>query len=233
MNDCLTSRTEEALGQETLSKIRDLRVCILGCGAVGTLMAEMLARTGAEDFTLVDGDKIEESNLNRTFSFLSDDVGKKKVEVLKERLKQIHPSIKVDAISKHLNIASSEGDEIIYAISNSNCVIIAMDDNPPRRFAEEQCDKHGCPSYMSIGLVFKKNNTYSYECAWKPITPENSEYEDGDGYENGSYISALMEATAVGFQMLLSHIHPDGKEQQRVLRTFANFDANPTKEQYS
>ena len=233
MNECLTSRTEKALGQKTLSQIRDLRICILGCGAVGSLMAEMLARTGAKDFTLVDGDEIKPSNLNRTFSFLPDDEDKRKVEVLKERLEQIHTDMKVDVIGVHLSVEPLEDDEIIRAISNSNCVIIAMDDNPSRRFAEKKCREYSCPFFMSIGLFFEKNNVYSYECAWHPRTPEDSGYEYGDGYGNGSYISALMEATAVGFQMLLSHIHPNGNKQQRVFRTFTDFDAKPTKEEYS
>ena len=233
MTECLTSRTEQVLGQETLSKIRDLRICILGCGAVGTLMAEMLARTGAKNFALIDVDDIKESNLNRTFSFLSDDIDKKKVDVLKERLEQIHTDIKVNAFGRHLQMGLQEDDEIINAISNSNCVIIAMDDNPPRRFAEELCRKYRCLYFMSIGLFFEENNKYSYECTWKPETPEDSKFDNYDAYGVGSYISPLMEAVSVGFQMLLSHLHPDGKKQRHVLRIFDNFDASPTEEECS
>ncbi len=227
MGDSLTLRTEEALSINFLKKLRTLQFCMLGCGAVGTLFAEMLARTGAMNFILIDGDKVEESNLNRTFSFVQSDVSENKAAVLKARLLSINPDITVKAIEDHFkpHIETNDGK---HAVENACCVIIAMDERSSRQSAENICRANYCKLFMSISVFFGENNEYFYECAWMPETPSDSKH---DGYGKGSYISPLMEATSVGFQMLLSHLHNNGCKKRHVLRSFKKFDTDPIPEQ--
>ncbi len=74
-------------------------VTILGCGAVGSWIAVQLAHSGLQNITLIDGDLVEESNLNRSV-FLGSDVGVPKVQALASALHRISPSIQVRAIQK-------------------------------------------------------------------------------------------------------------------------------------
>lgn len=70
-------------------------VGIAGCGGLGSNAAVALVRTGIGRLVLVDFDKVEESNLNRQYFFLSD-IGKNKVDALKAHLLNINPDLEVD-----------------------------------------------------------------------------------------------------------------------------------------
>ncbi|MBQ1330010.1 MAG: ThiF family adenylyltransferase, partial [Mogibacterium sp.] len=59
------SRTVKMTGREGLAKLREARVLILGVGGVGSYAAEAIARAGVGHITLMDGDTVQPSNLNR------------------------------------------------------------------------------------------------------------------------------------------------------------------------
>ena len=227
--DDLTSRTESIFGDALITNLRDTQFCILGCGAVGTIFAEMLVRSGAENLSIIDGDEVNVSNLNRSFSFLETDKKKKKVDVLKSRLQGINPVVKIKTYSTHLYLADDISKERVENIANANYVIIAMDCNAARRHAEKLCREFNCKR-MSIGLHFGRGE-YSFEVVWDSNTPKNSKYENDEGYGEGSYIAPLMEACATGFHMLLSHMHENGCKQKRVFKTIPYFSATPKKEE--
>ena len=83
-------------------------VVIIGIGGGGGVVAELLARTGIGHIVLVDGDKFEESNLNRQIFATQDTIGISKVEAAKKRLLSINPYINVEIyptfLSKDNNI---------------------------------------------------------------------------------------------------------------------------------
>ena len=78
------SRFEPLLGSENLKKIEDARIAVFGLGGVGSYTAEALARSGVAQnggqLILIDGDKIEESNINRQLYALYSTIGKAKTE---------------------------------------------------------------------------------------------------------------------------------------------------------
>jgi sulfur carrier protein ThiS adenylyltransferase len=74
---------------------------IAGAGGLGSNVAMMLVRAGAENLTIIDFDKIEEANINRQFYF-RDQVGKIKVEALQENLIRINPDIKLSIKQKKI-----------------------------------------------------------------------------------------------------------------------------------
>lgn len=98
MSNDLTKKTFPALGEKLMLEFQQRRFCIVGCGGTGALFAEMLVRTGAQKITLIDGDEVNISNLNRVISFVREDADKHKVEVLKSRLECINPDIEVTSI---------------------------------------------------------------------------------------------------------------------------------------
>lgn len=78
-------------------KIKDFRVLLAGAG-IGSNIAETLLRIGFEILTLVDGDVVEASNLNRQ-NYTEDDLEQHKVEALKRRLLSINPQVRISTIN--------------------------------------------------------------------------------------------------------------------------------------
>ncbi len=91
------SRTEMLLGPDGLARLRDARVLVAGLGAVGSYAVEGLARAGVGRLRLADFDVVQASNINRQLYALESTVGRPKVEVAAERVRDIHPSCEVDA----------------------------------------------------------------------------------------------------------------------------------------
>lgn len=87
------SRNMGLLTGEEQTQIDEKTLLVAGCG-VGSLIAISAARLGFEKFVLVDGDKVELSNINRQ-GYSSKDVGKFKVNALASRLRQINPHIEI------------------------------------------------------------------------------------------------------------------------------------------
>ena len=90
-------RTARMLGEEAVEKLNNARIALFGLGGVGGHAAEALARAGVGHLTLVDGDTVSESNMNRQLFAVQSTVGLAKTEAAKRRLSDINPSIKIDA----------------------------------------------------------------------------------------------------------------------------------------
>jgi len=90
-------------GAEVLQHIRNLHICIVGLGGVGSWAAEALARSGVGRLTLVDGDTISNSNINRQLHALETTIGQSKVWVMCERIKQINSECKVQVIEQFID----------------------------------------------------------------------------------------------------------------------------------
>ena len=88
------ARLELLVGEKIL-KIKNLKVLIIGVGGVGGYAAESLARCGVSSITIVDYDRIDITNINRQIIALHSTIGKKKVDVLSTRIKDINPNCQV------------------------------------------------------------------------------------------------------------------------------------------
>ena len=85
----------EQFGKDHLEKVQSVRIGIAGAGGLGSNCAFNLVRCGFRKFKIADFDSVEYSNLNRQFYFL-DQVGRKKVEALKENLLRINPDAEIE-----------------------------------------------------------------------------------------------------------------------------------------
>ena len=85
------------LGPGGLARLRDARVLVAGLGAVGSYAVEGLARAGVGHLRLADFDIVQPSNINRQLYALESTVGRPKVEVAVERVRDINPACEVDA----------------------------------------------------------------------------------------------------------------------------------------
>lgn len=104
----LHARTEILLGQETTEKLRQYHVLVAGIGGVGGYAAENLARAGIGELTLLDKDVVSPSNINRQIVALQSSVGQKKTAIMKARIADIDPSIKVNVIDDFMSVETAE-----------------------------------------------------------------------------------------------------------------------------
>ena len=101
-------RTEMLIGKEALEKLFQTRVAVFGVGGVGGYVVEALARAGIGALDLIDHDSVGESNLNRQILATYDTIGRRKVEVAKERVLSINPDCKVTAMPVFVLTADAE-----------------------------------------------------------------------------------------------------------------------------
>lgn len=90
------SRTELLLGNDAMAILKKSTVAIFGIGGVGSFVVEALARSGVGKFVLVDDDKVCLTNINRQLIATRKTIGRKKVEVMKERILDINPKAEVE-----------------------------------------------------------------------------------------------------------------------------------------
>ena len=106
---------------ELRGRLAASRVAIIGCGGLGSNVAAMLVRCGVKNLTLVDSDRVEESNLNRQL-FFRDQIGMLKTEALAVTLRRIEPDLELDMAP----IRVTE-DDLVDVVRGADVVIEAVD----------------------------------------------------------------------------------------------------------
>lgn len=104
---------ERLYGESAFEAIASAHVCVVGLGGVGSWCAEALARSAVGTLTLVDGDTVAESNINRQLPALTETVGQAKAQVLAERFANINPEASFNPVVRFLE--PNNLDEIIPA----------------------------------------------------------------------------------------------------------------------
>lgn len=125
-------RTQLLLGEEGLNKLHNSKVMIIGLGAVGGYALEALARAGIGHLVLVDFDTFDLTNINRQILATTSSVGRKKIDVAKERVLDINPACMVETKDLFVNaetlpqLLSEPIDFVIDAIDalNPKCCLI-------------------------------------------------------------------------------------------------------------
>lgn len=114
-------------GAEELQKIQQAHICVVGIGGVGSWVVEALARSGMRRLTLIDGDDVSRSNVNRQCHTLESTIGKMKVEVMKQRVLDINPECAVQTVGQHLH--ADNIFELLLADKSQpfDCVVDAID----------------------------------------------------------------------------------------------------------
>jgi len=88
-------RTQLLIGEEKIKELSERNVLVLGLGGVGSFAAEFLARSGVGKMTIVDGDVVDITNINRQLVALHSTVGKSKAEIMSQRIRDINPEIQL------------------------------------------------------------------------------------------------------------------------------------------
>lgn len=151
-------RTEMLLGQEKVQALAGKRVIVFGIGGVGGYVCEALARTGVGQIDLVDNDTVSLSNINRQIIALHSTVGRAKVDVMKERIGDINPQIKVNAFNV---LFTPEGSDM-FDFSAYDYVVDAIDMVSAKIELVLCAQRAGTPIIASMGTGNKLN-----PCAFK------------------------------------------------------------------
>lgn len=98
-----TERAELLFKKEGLEKLKNSNVLIVGMGGVGSFAAEFIARAGVGKMTIVDGDTVDITNVNRQLPALHSTVGQPKVKIVGDRLMDINPELQLTRIQEFLS----------------------------------------------------------------------------------------------------------------------------------
>ena len=142
------ARNELYWGKKAQEKLEKANVAIFGLGGVGSFAAETLARSGIGKFTVVDFDKVSQSNINRQLIATQKTIGISKAQLIKGRILEINPKAVVGAIddfytSDMNNIFKENFDYVIDAIDSFNFKIELI----------EYCQKNDIPIITSMGAA--------------------------------------------------------------------------------
>lgn len=119
-----TERAELLFKAEGLEKLRNSHVLVVGLGGVGSFSAEFLARAGLGKMTIVDGDIVDITNINRQLPALHSTIGQPKVKIVGDRLMDINPELKLTRIEEFLSperafeLVSDEFDYVLDCIDS-------------------------------------------------------------------------------------------------------------------
>ena len=138
-------------GPERLAKIQSIKVGIAGAGGLGSNCAVNLARLGFKKMVIVDYDRVEAANLNRQYYFF-DQIGKPKVEALRENLLRINPGLELAAIQ-----AKIDGANAREFFQDCQVVVEAFDKAEYKRVLVEQWLGTGVLVVAASGLAGWEN----------------------------------------------------------------------------
>lgn len=197
------------IGKDAVEKLNNSRVAVFGVGGVGGYVVEALSRAGVGNIDIIDNDTISVSNLNRQIIALNSTVGKNKVDVLKARLLDINPNLKVETykcfFTRNTEFDFSKYDYVVDAIDtvvgklelitrakSANVPIICSmgtgNKMNPTMFEVADISKTSvCPLAKVIRQELKKRRikkvkvVYSKEIPLKPIVSEDMDVETKGG----------------------------------------------------
>lgn len=195
-------RVELALGRKVLEKIASTKVALFGVGGVGSWCADALIRTGIMNLTIVDPDKICESNINRQLMATSETVSQFKVNALEAHLTEVNPLVRVNAMQISYNEQSAsefdlnEYDYVVDAIDgvkDKSLLIInacksktvffssmgaALKLDPSKVKVAEFWEVNGCPLARALRSRFKKEKVFpsrKFKCVYGGECISNNE----------------------------------------------------------
>jgi len=148
-------RTKRLLGADAMKNLANAHVAVFGIGGVGGHAVEALVRSGIGEITIVDSDEVAESNINRQLIATTKTVGRKKVDVMEERLLEINPAVKVHKYCCFF-LPETKAD---FAFDSYDYVLDAVDTVTAKLALVEVCQEYAVPIISSMGAGNKLDPT--------------------------------------------------------------------------
>ena len=202
-------RTAMLLGEEGVKRLCDAHVAVFGIGGVGGYAVEALARAGVGRLTLVDADKVSESNINRQIVALHSTVGQYKAEAARDRIADISPEATVICRNTYFSAENagdfdfSEYDYVIDAIDSlaSKIELIAIATEvgvpiisamgagnklDPTRFEVSDISKtQVCPLARAVRTALRKRGINHLKVVYSRELPSESSAEPEQNVQSG------------------------------------------------
>ena len=151
-------REELLIGEDSLKKLQQKHVAVFGLGGVGSYVVEGLVRAGIGKFTLIDFDKVDVSNINRQIIATTKTVGRYKVDVEEERIKEINPDAKVITYKEFVG-NQNENVELFQQLKNVDYIVDAIDTVAAKIRIIEFANKNNINIISALGTGNKLNPT--------------------------------------------------------------------------
>ncbi|MBW2291479.1 MAG: molybdopterin-synthase adenylyltransferase MoeB, partial [Deltaproteobacteria bacterium] len=161
------------MGLEGQQKLLESKVLLIGAGGLGCPLALYLAAAGVGRLGLVDDDVVDASNLQRQVLYQTQDIGRFKVEVAKERIRGLNPDVEVEVFRERLTSENALG-----IFEDYDVIVDGTDNFPTRYLSNDACVLLGKPNvYGSIfrfegqASVFDARTGPCYRCLFPEPPP--------------------------------------------------------------
>lgn len=155
MENKFTARTSLIIGEDGIEKLKNSHILVVGVGGVGSFCVEALVRCGVGNITIVDYSEVELTDFNRQLPGLNSNLGKDKVDVVKERLVDINKDLNIISIKATFNEENSK--DILN--KQYDYVVDAIDMVSSKIHLIEECTKKEIPIISSMGMGNKLDPT--------------------------------------------------------------------------
>lgn len=186
-------------GIEGQEKLKQAKVAIVGGGGLGCPAIPYLVGVGVGKISIIDGDKVSETNLHRQTLFSVDDIGKFKSEVIRKKLSKHNPNVQIFSINEYLKPENS-----ISILQGHDLVLDCTDNYPTRYLINDSCVLLNIPViYGAIHRfegqisVFNYKNGPTYRCVFTDYPSSSSQQNCSEAGVLGVLpgIIGLMQAT--------------------------------------
>ena len=137
---------QKEFSEENIKKLSKIEIGIVGVGGIGCPLSQYLINSGVKSLFLMDGDKIEISNLNRQILFNYDDIGKRKVNIAKKKLLLTNPNCTIKVIDKNIN------KENLNLLSNCSIIVDTTDDWQISKLLNKYCINN-CITFLYSSVI--------------------------------------------------------------------------------
>lgn len=145
--DEIFSRQKDFILPEQQDALAGMSLALVGCGGLGCILAESLARVGVGGLTLIDDDMVDTSNLNRWQGGIPEEVGQLKAEALGRRLHRMFPKLRLHVLAKSLFDPAVET-----AVATSDAIVAGLDNDEARYFLNRAAVQYSLP-YFDAGVA--------------------------------------------------------------------------------
>ena len=133
-------RNHDAISEADQATLAIDRVLVVGCGGLGGMVIECLARIGVGHLRVVDGDLFEATNLNRQLLSSSMNLGRPKTLAAKQRVMAVNPLVEVDAVQANLTVENATS-----LLADCDVAVDCLDNIPSRLVLQEAAKNAGFP----------------------------------------------------------------------------------------
>ena len=176
-------RTELLVKAEGIKRLKKSNILVIGLGGVGSFATEFLVRSGVGKITIIDGDCIDVTNINRQLPALNSTIGESKTKIISQRILDINPNIHLTSINEFL---VPERMEEILTAEKFDYVLDCIDSISPKLALIRACKKYTIklisamgaggksdPSRVLVRDISKTNNCFLAKQIRKQLRKEN------------------------------------------------------------